>query len=200
MKKTLIALLLATTLGAGAQEKMKQWEHNFYIGSGVLFDGESGRLETGFTGKVGYGLNCYFNRRWSLMLGADYRVEGAHLFHYQGEGSDEDIFQYIDVPITMQYHDGHIALGLAPVLSFCVDRGERYIDANPADPRNGFPEIKMFNLGLQPSLTYQWKHLSLGAEAYIGLLDVSDNTGQIRRGSNYKRHFSNVMAVLGVRF
>ncbi|MBQ6189618.1 MAG: outer membrane beta-barrel protein [Bacteroidaceae bacterium] len=197
MKKIVLTFLLLTSLSASAQEK--RWEHHIYVGSGVLLDNKDGRIETGFTAKLGYGINYYFSNRWSVRPGIDYRAESSSLLD-NSDGGDGDFFQYIDIPIAVQFHsDDHWVVGLAPVLTFCVDRDEWYIDADPQDPLNGKSKIKMFNLGLQPSITYQWKHVGLGVESYIGLFDVSDTHG-LMHNSSRKRRFSNVVAVLGVRF
>ena len=206
MKKSIAsaAALLMLALGTWAQTEdsasyTQKWEHNIYVASGVMFDSWDGRLETGFTAKLGYGISHRLAARWSLMPGVDYRIEGTNLFLNAKDGADDDIFQYIDVPIAVRYHaDGNLVLGLAPVLSFCIDRGTWYIDADPSDPLNGRSKIKMFNVGLQPSIVYQWKRMNLGLEANIGLLDVKETHGLWPYDG--KRRFSNVMARLGVRF
>ncbi len=196
MKKTIFTLiLLLATLGLQAQDW--RWEHNIHVGSGLLIDNQDGNLKRGFTAKVGYGIRYRLNSGWSLMPGVAYRTACTNLFNSK-EGSDDDAFQYIDVPLTVQFHpDRHWVLGLAPVLSFCIDHDEWYIDANPNDPLNGRSKIKPFSLGLQPSITYQWRRMSLGVEATVGLLNDGLHHG-LRPG--YKRRLSNVMALLGVRF
>ena len=68
---------------------------------------------------------------------------------------------------------------------------------NQDDPLNGRSKIKPFSLCLQPSITYQWRRMSLGVEATVGLLNDGLHHG-LRPG--HKRRLSNVMALLGVRF
>ncbi|BCS85511.1 hypothetical protein prwr041_14040 [Prevotella herbatica] len=97
----LTTLLMLSSIALNAQEK--KFEHNIYVSGGILIDKTSGDTETGMSIKVGYGLNCYFSDKLSIMPGVALRQVVVKPFT-SSEGGDDDDFTFLDVPIIMQYH------------------------------------------------------------------------------------------------
>ena len=191
----LTTLLMLSSIALNAQEK--KFEHNIYVSGGILMDKTSGDTETGMSIKVGYGLNCYFSDKLSIMPGVALRQVVVKPFT-SSDGGDDDDFTFLDVPIIMQYHiqEGNNAwvLGLGPVFSFCVKNDQYYYDAMPnADTSD---KIKNLNLYLQPSIMYQTGKFRIGIEANAGLLNVA-------KANNYfsvSKHLHDIVASVYFHF
>jgi outer membrane scaffolding protein for murein synthesis (MipA/OmpV family) len=72
MKRTILLAVLLTAIATSAQNK--RWENNFYLSTGFTnsYYGEDGDVAAFH---LGYGLNYYFNDRWSAMPGIAWRVK-----------------------------------------------------------------------------------------------------------------------------
>lgn len=195
MKKILLILCVLVSLCTQAQKN--RVEHNLQASVGacdVLVDGQS---ESGLMIKLGYGLNYYFSKQWSVMPGVAYREVNERGLKTCLDGSDYDHFNFIDIPIIVHYYLGGdkgswLTFGLGPVFSFCVGNDTYYINADPKDPRNGLEKAKSFSFGLQPSITCPvGKHWKFGVEAYLNLTDMQkkyENLGI--KGSRHIHHFA----------
>lgn len=196
MKKILLILFVLVSFNSYAQEK-KRIEHNFQASVGkcdILVDGQS---ESGLMIKLGYGLNYYFSEQWSVMPSVAYREVNEKGLKTCLDGSDYDHFNFIDIPIIVQYYLGGdkgswLTFGFGPVFSFCVGNDTYYINADPNDPRNGLKKAKSFSFGLQPSITCPvGKHWKFGVEAYLNLTDMQKKYENIGiKGSRHIHHLA----------
>lgn len=102
MKRTfLIIRNVADILAANAQAK--KWEHNIYLSGGLLIDKTNSGSDTGLSARIGYGLNRYFSEKFSVMAGVALRNVTESPFSSK-DGSDDDKFTFLDIPIVAQYH------------------------------------------------------------------------------------------------
>lgn len=196
MKKILLILFVLVSFNSYAQEK-KRIEHNFQASVGkcdILVDGQS---ESGLMIKLGYGLNYYFSEQWSVMPSVAYREANEKGLKTCLDGSDYDHFNFIDIPIIVQYYLGGdkgswLTFGFGPVFSFCVGNDTYYINADPNDPHNGLKKAKSFSFGLQPSITCPvGKHWKFGVEAYLNLTDMQKKYENIGiKGSRHIHHLA----------
>lgn len=220
MRKILILLTALTLCGAvnsnaqddaQATSNFKRFENNFYIGAGLFYnryheyhslcnDYDMGK---GLSVKLGYGLNYYFTKMFSVMAGASYRGEIENAFK-ELSGADDDFFTFWDFPVVFQVHlkDPNNAkhkwmLGLGLVYSHCSDNDEYYIDANPNDPLDGKTKIKDNYVSLMPCAAYEIKHFRFGVEAYIGLNDVNKKYEGLFTG---KKYLYNICGVVAFKF
>ncbi|WP_455537105.1 outer membrane beta-barrel protein [Prevotella koreensis] len=180
MKKMFAALIvLVITTTVSAQEK--RWEHNIYTGVGLFVEDYDYGSETGLSSKIGYGLNYHINEKLSVMPGIAWRGLMTGIFRSGEVGSQIDDFEYIDIPVIVQWHgiakNKKWILGLGPVFSFCVSGSEYYIDHDPKHPLNGLNVAKKFNFGMQPSIMYKMGKWRIGLEGNIGLMNVRDGHG-----------------------
>jgi len=220
MRKFLIlltALTLCGAVNASAQEDaqatshFKRFEHNFYIGAGRFFSRhqiyqslrKNYDIDKGLSIKLGYGLNYYFTKMFSLMAGVAYREEVTNAFK-DLVGADDDDFSFWDFPVVFQVHlnDNEHAnnkwmLGLGLVYSHCKSNCEYYIDADPNDPLDGKTKIKDNYVSLMPCAAYEIKHFRFGVEAYIGLNDVNKKYEGLFTG---KKYLYNVCGVVAFKF
>ena len=186
MKRTFLLMLLLTgILTANAQAK--KWEHNIYLSGGLLINKTNSGSDTGLSARIGYGLNRYFSEKFSVMAGVALRNVTESPFSSK-DGSDDDKFTFLDIPIVAQYHmagqgNGWV-FGLGPVLSFTANNDTYNIDADPNSPHNHIDKLKNFGLGLQPSVFYQIGKFRIGAEAYVGLTNMEKKTTHTN-GSHY---------------
>ena len=172
--------MLVVSLGVHAQ--VKKWEHNVYVGAGLMIDDHGYRTKKGLAFNAGYGLNYYFNEQWSLMPGVAVRQVSENGFADSADGADDDVFTFLDVPVVAQYHvgtgKGAWTLGLGPVFSFCVGNDTYYMDAAPGAKLNDLDKCKTFSFGLQPSVSYRLgKHFGIGLDGYISLSNMKNNHG-----------------------
>ena len=200
MKHWIVLLtLLVVTDNLAAQEK--KWEHQLFLSAGLSFHHKGDHRSNGFTDKIAYGLSYHLNERWALMPGIAVCEVAEHAFRNAHMGADDDHLVFLNLPIIMQLNverdNDRCTLGLGPVFSFCIGNEHYYVDADPDSPLNHLNKFKTFTIGLQPMITY-WlnRHWSLGAEGYIGLMNIRDTHG-IASGSN---HIHSLSATLGYRF
>lgn len=192
-----LSLILCLSVFTLANAQEKHWEHNFYIdfgGANTFTDDDDAASM-----HIGYGLNYYFNKNWSVMPGIALRSKfGID----EDDGAGTYNCQYIDIPVVAQYHLNFnerraIAFELGPVFSFRVSGDEYYIDAEPDDPLQGKQIYKNFDFGLQPAVYYQaGKHWRLGIKGHIGLIDISKKYPTV--AESY--HFTDLTASIGFCF
>lgn len=181
-------LLSVFSLKAQENAQYKKWEHNLYVGAGRPFFSDISMPEKPLTLKIGYGLNYYIKENISLMLGVSNYLSTEN-FGDTKIGGDDDWFEFVDIPLTAHYHikeeKGTLSFGFGPVLSICSNKDSYYVDAEPSDYLNGQIKIKTFNLLLQPSIRYKYKHLIVGAEGNIGTIDMIKHYDGRIKGSKY---------------
>ena len=199
MNRYLLSILLfMTAVCACAQEK--KWGHNIYVAGGLLIDREWGKNETGTSMKLGYGLNYNFSEQWSIMSGLAIRRDAEHFFSSELYGEDSDDFQFLDIPVLMQFNVNKWAFGLGPVFSFCIVNDEYHLDRvdSPYTELNGNNKIKTFYFSLQPCVRYNIsRHFWLGVEGNIGLMNVNKTYDLPIPFS--KKYLHNAMVVVGFR-
>lgn len=100
IKKGLLALSTATLLCLPAIGQEKRVEHNFYIGLGGAHSFEG--VDDPYAFHIGYGLDYYLTRHWSIMPGIGYRAKFEVGDYEEGIGSYD--CSYFDVPVLIQYH------------------------------------------------------------------------------------------------
>lgn len=181
----------------------KKWENILYIGAGrpiFYIGGYKQPSDKPLTAKIGYGLNYYLNRNFSIGSGVNYYFSDEHV----GDapiGADEDYFEFVDIPFTAQYHCfdgvGTWSFGFGPVLSISTYQGSYYIDADPWDPRNDKAKIKKYNMFLQPTMSYKYKHLLIGVEGDISVNNMIKKYEFLHTKS---RNLHNILLLLGFSF
>lgn len=164
--------------------------------------------------RAGIGVKYYFDEHWSIMpeveiIGDEYDEDDNDLNHrirFNNEQTDKFIF--IDIPVCVQYRiqlgqskKRFMVFGLGPSFNFTVKNNKyefydgewseyevpgSYYD-NRKSALNGKKKIKNFNIGIQPSVMYQFGHFQVGLEANFGLLDMNKKYG-IRTGRNRINH------------
>ena len=197
MKRFLCAVAIFLLSFAAIQaQNIKKVESNLMFNSGTFFETGSNAsninvvkaifssttfrpqylLYGGYVFRLSYGLDVRMNDRWSLMPGVGARVQTASLLGMFGIGGDIDAMAAADVFCVLRYHipvgEDQIIIGLGPDVSF-LSKDTYYIDADPADPRNGKQKFYRFDYGIQPSVTFRTgKHWQWGLEANIGLRNM----------------------------
>ena len=130
MKRLLWSLMLLAALNAQAQER--KWEHRFSLGAGITAEREDGSTDNGLALRAGYALAYNLSEQWSLMAGLAIRDVSENTFGDAMDGADDDHFTFLDLPLVARYHvgqgKGSWALGLGPVLSYCIGNDTYYID------------------------------------------------------------------------
>ena len=189
------AIFLLSLASIRAQE-VKKVESNLMFNSGTFFEtGSYGGnfnwgvlfsstnsfrplylLYGGHVTRLSYGLDIRMSDHWSLMPGVGARVQTASLLGMFGVGGDFDIMAAADAFCVLRYHipigEDQIIIGLGPDVSY-LSKDTYYIDADPADPRNGKRKFYRFDYGIQPSVTFRTgKHWQWGLEANIGLRNM----------------------------
>lgn len=171
------ALLLSLVPSVFAQS-YKTLEHHIVVGAGPSWPGEKGADVQALALSLGYGLDIRLSQHFSLMPHIEGRtlVEGA--FEGDMDGADYDSFGMFDFSVSARWHFTTeafpIVVGIAPYVSYATQRDEFYLDAFPSAGINGKAKIRPWDFGLMPSLTLDvMRHLSFGAKANIGLLDVA---------------------------
>lgn len=218
MRKILIlmtALLMCGAVNVSAQEdaQEKKWEHNLYVSTGLLIDCYSSdyydesKCDKGVSAKLGYGVNRYFNEKFSLMLGVTLRGDLVITTGDNTEDSDNDIFGFLDIPLIAQWHlgagksNGNWMIGFGPVVSICIDNDQyaNYGKWLPDHPLSDMDKIKNIHLSLMTCVAYETKHLRMGIEAQFGVNNVNIYYTTYRSDSGTK-YLHNVCAVFGVKF
>ena len=125
----------------------------------------------------------------------EYVWEGNRIHSHNINNEDEAHFMFIHVPVVLQYTVGRwrenrhrLILGIGPSLNFTVknntyDYNADYIGgptkggntyyAQRMSALNGEKKLKTFNIGIQPSFAYHYRHCRFALEANIGLLDLN---------------------------
>ncbi len=172
MRRTILLAVLLTALATSAQTK--RWENNFYLSHGFASDFDDGDGDV-MALHMGYGLNYYFNDRWSVMPGVAVRAK----FGLGDDGSESHECHWLDVPILAQYHlglNGQSRYGFVfeagPTLSFLTSGDYYYNDADPSDSRNGEREYHRLDLGVEPAVYFELKHWRWGLKYHVGLLNI----------------------------
>ena len=180
---------------------------------GSFYDGFHYGNNTFGTIKVGLEATYHFNDCWSLKGGADLvyaRDDGDDDYwsHYETRMNNEIEcrFTFIHVPMVIQYtlakwrENRHkLVLGIGPSFNFTVGQDEYEYDsfftppldeypdsyyAKRVNELTGQPKIKTFNIGIQPSFAYHYRHCRFTLEANIGLLDMNKKYA-VKTGHRY---------------
>lgn len=197
MRKTFCLFLTAVTLAFSAaaadhgtfekdrtgeetgfgKKDYKKVENNIQIGAGASWtDNDSGR--TGIANSIGYGIDIRLSGRFSLMPMVDWRITSESIIRQGWVGADFNDFSFLDFSVSARWHFDTggipVAVGIAPYLSYALDKDQYYIDYDPRHPLGGKAKLKAFDFGLMPSVSCDvWKFLSLGAKANLSLTDTS---------------------------
>ena len=196
MKRIICATTLFLFSFSVIQAQEKKVESNLMLNSGTFFETGSSAaninmvkalftspdfrpqylLYGGHVFRISYGLDIRMGDRWSLMPGVGARVQTASLLGMFAVGGDIDMMAAADAFCVLRYHipvgEDQIIIGLGPDVSF-LSKDKYYIDADPADPRNGKQKFYRFDYGIQPSVTFRTgKHWQWGLEANFGLRNM----------------------------
>jgi len=198
IRKGLLALSTATLLCLPAIGQGKRIEHNFYIGLGYATEFADEEAPIAF--HVGYGLNYYLTRHWSVMPGIGYRAK-FEVGDVTGKEGAYDC-SYIDIPVLIQYHLSNprksgLVVECGPVFSFIASNNQYYNGADPNYPLNDRDIYRPFDFGLQPGIYYQMgKHWRLGLQGHVGLLNLEKDYP----GVSGSFHFHDLTATLNFHF
>ena len=218
MRKILIlmtALLMCGAVNVSAQEdaQAKKWEQNLYVSTGLLIDCYSSdyhnesKCDKGVSVRLGYGINHYFNEKFSLMLGTTLRGDLVITTDDNTEDSDNDIFGFLDIPLIAQWHlgtgnsNGNWMVGFGPVVSFCIDNQPYYNYGywTPNHPLHDKDKLKNTHFSLMPCVAYETKHLRMGIEAQFGVNNANIHYTTYNHDSGTK-YLHNICATFGFKF
>ena len=197
-KRVLLTLSVAMLLSLPISGQDKHFEHNIYIGLGGAHSFEGEDDPSAF--HIGYGLNYYLTRHWSVMPGIGYRAKFEVGDYEEGIGSYD--CSYFDVPVLIQYHLSNprksgLVVECGPVFSFIASNNQYYNDANPYHPLNDKDIYRSFDFGLQPGIYYQLgKYWRLGLQGHVGLLNLEKDYP----GKSGSYHFHDLTATLNFHF
>ena len=180
-----------------ANSQPQKWEHelNLSMGGWKGWSNIDEHQTDGLTVRAGYGLTYYFNEKTSITSGLDFVRNGGPLGcgyeYWNFYNNDDDSFSFLNVPFIFKYHihpwkesKQDLILGIGPTVNFTLD-ADRYIffedDRYKEIPQyqqyknalDGKKKIKKFNIGIQPTIMYQFNHVRVGIEANIGLLNMN---------------------------
>ena len=198
IRKGLLALSTATLLCLPAIGQGKRIEHNFYIGLGYATEFADEEAPIAF--HVGYGLNYYLTRHWSVMPGIGYRAK-FEVGDVTGKEGAYDC-SYIDIPVLIQYHLSNprksgLVVECGSVFSFIASNNQYYNGADPNYPLNDRDIYRPFDFSLQPGIYYQMgKHWRLGLQGHVGLLNLEKDYP----GVSGSFHFHDLTATLNFHF
>lgn len=194
MKYRFLALLICMSAFTVADAQEKHWEHNIYIefgGAKSFSDGEDP-----YAFHIGYGLNYYIDKHWSVMPGISYRAKFK--WGDTDDGASDYDCSYIDIPIVGQYHlnffrHSGVVFEVGPVFSFRASGNEYYNDLGTYEPWDSKQIYKSFDVGIQPAVYYQaGRHWRIGVKGHIGLI----NQCKKYQGINESYHADDITASL----
>jgi hypothetical protein len=200
-----LSLLLVSPVWAQEPISRRLLENNLIIAAGLF--GETGnRAQDVFPGAVlrlSYGLDVRVGESWSVMPGAGIRAQLAKVNQIRWDGGDPDGMSMADVFCQVRCHfessGDNVVIGLGPQFSYMVSPDTYYIDADPADPRNGREKFKKWDIGLQPSLVFQrGKYFQWGFEAGVGLRNMLRQYPEYEVSGNVHQHY--LAFICGWRF
>lgn len=108
-KRLLITLSAALLLCLPISGQDKHFEHNIYVGLGGAHSFEG--VDDPYAFHIGYGLNYYLTRHWSIMPGISYRAKFEVGDDEVGIGSYD--CSYFDIPKSSIISPTHVRAGLS---------------------------------------------------------------------------------------
>ena len=180
MKKLLLSIALVLGMNSIAQAQTKKFEHNIYWSAGMVTEASHYGSTNGYSFRTGYGLNCYFSEKFSLMPCITLRQEietlsfneeqaGAYVAHKCG---DDAMPERLDAIGREVIRKAKILFGVGPMFSYCIGKDSYYIDAVPDHWLNGKEKLNDFSVGVQPSIMFEFWKMRIGVEGNIGLTNV----------------------------
>ena len=203
-------LLFLTITVANGQEK--KWEPMVSLSMGGYGGGDSG-----ITFKAGIGLGYRLSQQWSIVPGVEFIAAGELGESFdETDNEDKGGYVFLHIPLQMQYHcqlledsKQDLIIGIGPSLNFTIDNNKYWFDhelynspflrkdfAERAAVLDGKDKIKKFNIGIQPSVMYQFNHVRLGFDANFGLLDLNKKYAV----STKKHYFFHIWSTFTYRF
>ena len=213
MKSRILSLLLLfltiTVVSTYAQER--KWEPMASLSMGGYGGGDSG-----ITFKAGVGLGYRLSQQRSIVPGIEIIAAGPLGESFEPDNEEDGGYGFLHIPVQMQYHcqllensKQDLIIGIGPSINFTIGNSKYWYAHEPYDDqfhRNDFTEraaeldgkekIKSFNIGIQPSVMYQFNHVRLGFDANFGLLDLNKKYAV----STKKRYFFHVWSTFAYRF
>lgn len=173
MKKLLLSIALVLGMNNVAQAQTKKFEHNIYWSAGMVTEASHYGSTNGYSFRTGYGLNCYFSDKFSLMPCITLRQESETLSSPE-VGGDPFSYGFVDVPVMAQFHlpAGKWVFGVGPMFSYCIYKDSHYIDAVPDQWLDDNDKLNTFSVGVQPSIMFEFWKMRIGVEGNIGLTNV----------------------------
>ncbi len=128
MKKLLLSIALVLGMNSIAQAQTKKFEHNIYWSVGLVTETSHYGSTNGYSFRTGYGLNCYFSEKFSLMPCITLRQE-IETLSFNEDGADPFCYTFVDVPVMAQFHlpagKCKWVFGVGPMFSYCI--GKRFV-------------------------------------------------------------------------
>ena len=175
MKKLLLSIALVLGMNNVVQAQTKKFEHNIYWSAGMVTEASHYGSINGYSFRTGYGLNCYFSEKFSLMPCITLRQE-IETLSFNEVGADPFCYTFVDVPVMAQFHlpagKCKWVFGVGPMFSYCIGKDSYYIDAVPDHWLNGKEKLNDFSVGVQPSIMFEFWKMRIGVEGNIGLTNV----------------------------
>lgn len=194
--KALLVAIFAVSFCSLSSAQTKRFDHNIQLGVGVS---GSNSGDVGLSTKLSYGLDIAISPSWSIMPSIGHQVLNEYIFYFGMVGGDYDIFEMATFSIAPRFHKDGVNIGLGPYCSWIFDGDTYYIDADPTDPLNDKTEIKSFDYGIQPSISFDVrKHWRFGLEATIGLPNVMIQYPEYNCTGT--RHLKSIMATACFHF
>ena len=175
MKKLLLSIALVLGMNNVAQAQTKKFEHNIYWSAGMVTEASHYGSTNGYSFRTGYGLNCYFSEKFSLMPCITLRQE-IETLSFNEDGAAPFCYTFVDVPVMVQFHlpTGKCkwVFGVGPMFSYCIYKDSHYIDAVPEQWLDDNDILNTFSVGVQPSIMFDFWKMRIGVEGNIGLTNV----------------------------
>lgn len=175
MKKLLLSIALVLGLNVAVQAQTKKFEHNIYWSAGMVTEASHYGSTNGYSFRTGYGLNCYFSEKFSLMPCITLRQE-IETLSFNEDGADPFCYTFVDVPVMAQFHLSagkcKWVFGVGPMFSYCIGKDSYYIDAVPEQWLDDNDKLNTFSVGVQPSIMFDFWKMRIGVEGNIGLTNV----------------------------
>ena len=175
MKKLLLSIALVLGMNSIAQAQTKKFEHNIYWSAGMVTEASHYGSTNGYSFRTGYGLNCYFSEKFSLMPCITLRQE-IETLSFNEDGADPFCYTFVDVPVMAQFHlpagKCKWVFGVGPMFSYCIGKDSHYIDAVPEQWLDDNDKLNTFSVGVQPSIMFDFWKMRIGVEGNIGLTNV----------------------------
>lgn len=193
MKKLAFFILLSlVTLGVSAQSNLK-WNVNAGIGMSNWYGDDTDGTDAKFAYKVGIGLECPFDKVWSLQTGVSFVSKGTNHTAVETDGISAQAkvnVSYLELPVMVAARfamdrNTHILVAAGPYGAWGIGGktkalGHRWSSSSTPDWNTGNVveidtfgkgglDLRRFDYGVAIGLSVEYRHYMIGVEGRLGL-------------------------------